>query len=579
METTVLLSQVWFHGNIPRQKAEKLVSEDGDFLVRASVSQPGEYVLTCFWRGSSLHFVVNKTIRDMHGPYPRIQYLFEDEMFDSVVHLVQFHLKTQKPISGASMAIINNPIVRTAPLACYGNKGLQNAMSGYNTPTYSPVQSPAISPRPSPFTSPMASPVSSPPVLRRVHHQRSGSQPITLLDSEQSGVRINLERHGSVPMIAHLAVANQNPVYNSQSEPMYQQLPSRCTPAGNLTLANQTPSIDNQSESTYQHLRSGSAPVAMAMYENRASLGKVNGSKPLSKPSSSASDQGRPPPKPSRIPSVKYSHKPVVKIRNKALYDDDGKDYADYGQVKSFPADLIPTKESPAEKNTVKYRKNQKPATKEVREGYDDDYDNDFESAQVRKQLTRLTKSPKQGRTSKTESKEIRVGYDDDYDNDMDAAQVLQHVPSKVSDVKEGDDATEKNSAESKIYGNATSMQDTENIYDCPSKEARPLTPETEKSFVIPDLDNLITAFAPLEYKSRILTVENKPLDSLTVAKVKNLMLGAKPRCLAEHLTKLDIALVKVVNKQEDLGLGVFSGLELITLPHGQKLREDILER
>ena len=49
-----------FHGRLGRLEAEQLLSSDGDFLVRESTSQPGEYAITCRWNGNSIHFMVNK---------------------------------------------------------------------------------------------------------------------------------------------------------------------------------------------------------------------------------------------------------------------------------------------------------------------------------------------------------------------------------------------------------------------------------------------------------------------------------------------------------------------------------------
>ena len=60
LDTRDLRSHAWYHGAIPRQRAEEIVERDGDFLVRDCTSQPGNYVLTCRWKGQSLHFVINK---------------------------------------------------------------------------------------------------------------------------------------------------------------------------------------------------------------------------------------------------------------------------------------------------------------------------------------------------------------------------------------------------------------------------------------------------------------------------------------------------------------------------------------
>lgn len=60
LDKTDLRSHAWYYSSIPRQRAEELVEKDGDFLVRDCVSQPGNYVLTCMAKGTTLHFVINK---------------------------------------------------------------------------------------------------------------------------------------------------------------------------------------------------------------------------------------------------------------------------------------------------------------------------------------------------------------------------------------------------------------------------------------------------------------------------------------------------------------------------------------
>lgn len=60
LDKSDLRSHAWYYATIPRQRAEELVEKDGDFLVRDCVSQPGNFVLTCMSKGSTLHFVINK---------------------------------------------------------------------------------------------------------------------------------------------------------------------------------------------------------------------------------------------------------------------------------------------------------------------------------------------------------------------------------------------------------------------------------------------------------------------------------------------------------------------------------------
>ena len=50
----------WFHGKIPREKAELLLSprEDGQYLVRESTNFPGDYTLCVCYQGKVEHYRV-----------------------------------------------------------------------------------------------------------------------------------------------------------------------------------------------------------------------------------------------------------------------------------------------------------------------------------------------------------------------------------------------------------------------------------------------------------------------------------------------------------------------------------------
>ncbi|XP_060088222.1 breast cancer anti-estrogen resistance protein 3 isoform X1 [Heteronotia binoei] len=111
-----LCSHAWYHGRIPRQLAESLIQRDGDFLIRDSLSSPGNFVLTCQWKNISQHFKINKTILRLNEAYCRVQYQLEDESFDSIPGLVRCYVGNRRPISKQSGAIIFQPINRTVPL-------------------------------------------------------------------------------------------------------------------------------------------------------------------------------------------------------------------------------------------------------------------------------------------------------------------------------------------------------------------------------------------------------------------------------------------------------------------------------
>uniref|UniRef100_W5MF18 SHC (Src homology 2 domain containing) transforming protein 2 n=1 Tax=Lepisosteus oculatus TaxID=7918 RepID=W5MF18_LEPOC len=53
-----LRGEPWYHGRVSRRDAEKLLAMDGDFLVRDSVTNPGQYVLTGMHSGLPKHLLL-----------------------------------------------------------------------------------------------------------------------------------------------------------------------------------------------------------------------------------------------------------------------------------------------------------------------------------------------------------------------------------------------------------------------------------------------------------------------------------------------------------------------------------------
>ncbi|GCB84965.1 hypothetical protein scyTo_0025689, partial [Scyliorhinus torazame] len=58
MEEEQLKQQSWYHGKISRKVAEKLLVMDGDFLVRESLTNPGQYVLTGMHNCQAKHLLL-----------------------------------------------------------------------------------------------------------------------------------------------------------------------------------------------------------------------------------------------------------------------------------------------------------------------------------------------------------------------------------------------------------------------------------------------------------------------------------------------------------------------------------------
>lgn len=53
-----LRREPWYHGKMSRRDAERLLQMDGDFLVRDSLTNPGQYVLTGMHSGQPKHLLL-----------------------------------------------------------------------------------------------------------------------------------------------------------------------------------------------------------------------------------------------------------------------------------------------------------------------------------------------------------------------------------------------------------------------------------------------------------------------------------------------------------------------------------------
>lgn len=99
-----LKSEMWFHGQISRAEAEKLLQKDGDFLVRESPASEGQYVLSGMQENTKKHLL----LIDPEGVVRT-----KDRMFQSVSHLINYHCENSLPIISAESALVlRTPIPR-----------------------------------------------------------------------------------------------------------------------------------------------------------------------------------------------------------------------------------------------------------------------------------------------------------------------------------------------------------------------------------------------------------------------------------------------------------------------------------
>ncbi|KAL8562845.1 hypothetical protein ACOMHN_004537 [Nucella lapillus] len=502
-----LKSRAWYHGSISRQRAEALVSSPGDFLVRDSSSKPGDFVLSCWWRGVALHFMVNALVGDCApGSLPTISYQFEEEAFYSIQELIQFYLTWHKPVTLASGAVLKTPVSRSMPLSYYDSKyGTLSSLErgGYFTPSHSPKASPFVTPNNSPPPS---------PTMKRRSPKLTGSQPLLSVDDShvERSRSSSLERFGSLPVINVIPPGAPGPVHALE---------------------------DSNPQPVSSHQRSGSAPVLTN--EGRSNSFLHSPSVRVAPAVSESSLSRAPPPKPSRIPSIKYKHRPLVVVRNQELYEDDGRDYTDVDQLSGPPSwasgdschppgvvEGGPQSHTPA--GVSKSQSFQGGRESEV-------YDNNFNA--VNKGYQTL---PAKSRPAK------------------------QQVARRPSDSRYA--AVQKGPA----HASRTALLDNADTQDPGHLRDRRIT---MPGFNLGSRINL-DAFSSSIFSSP----DNRLLEPSAVMKVKAVLLSSNARAIAGHVTKVDLEVLRVA-REDDLGVGVTSGIELCTLPQGYKLREDIIER
>ncbi|XP_065905743.1 uncharacterized protein [Dysidea avara] len=88
------VEEPWYHGEISRDDAVELLSEDGDYLVRYSDNQRC-YVLTAMCEGEAKHFIISNK-RQGHG------FSLCGPVFPSISDLIKHYTETPSPVSDQS---------------------------------------------------------------------------------------------------------------------------------------------------------------------------------------------------------------------------------------------------------------------------------------------------------------------------------------------------------------------------------------------------------------------------------------------------------------------------------------------
>uniref|UniRef100_A0A2K5L1P1 SHC adaptor protein 2 n=1 Tax=Cercocebus atys TaxID=9531 RepID=A0A2K5L1P1_CERAT len=101
-----LRQEPWYHGRMSRRAAERMLRADGDFLVRDSVTNPGQYVLTGMHAGQPKHLL----LVDPEGVVRT-----KDVLFESISHLIDHHLQNGQPIVAAESELHLRGVVSREP--------------------------------------------------------------------------------------------------------------------------------------------------------------------------------------------------------------------------------------------------------------------------------------------------------------------------------------------------------------------------------------------------------------------------------------------------------------------------------
>lgn len=100
-----LEDEEWFHGVLPREEVQRLLVNDGDYLVRESKNKKTNevvYVLSVYWKGHK-HFI----IQTEEGGWR-----LEGPVFPTIQHLLEHQIMKGQPVTNKSQAILKNPILR-----------------------------------------------------------------------------------------------------------------------------------------------------------------------------------------------------------------------------------------------------------------------------------------------------------------------------------------------------------------------------------------------------------------------------------------------------------------------------------
>ncbi|XP_056403449.1 breast cancer anti-estrogen resistance protein 3 homolog [Hyla sarda] len=477
-----LRSHAWYHGPLSRQEAERLLKTDGDFLIRDSLSSPGDYVLSCVSKMQVLHFkIIAVTLRPRQG-FSRVLYQLEQDQFDNIPALVRSYVGDRRPLSESSRAVIVNPINRTGPLSMA--RGRQES-------------------------------------------QRANKENRRSLHLVDSSLLRNKDRFGSHP--GNLDVLKEIPLQSAQSD-------------SNLLSAVSAESSGTPEEPQTGPLspmfRTGSDPVLRAKTQPVLPL-DYDGNSALR--GSDSQLHSKAPPKPIRAPSLLLPDPP------------EGSDT--YCEL--VPRAPVTTRRYVDTLKAEEKWKNRARAT-ETTFGF-----LDAEKSPDAISLASLCEHSPSGMENP------KIVY-----SELDKSKVIHAKKSRTLILESKDPSRLSHSGLENPKISNFRMSNFK-VNQCIIE-----SPEEGEDFVRPQILTT-TSFQPRIFQSILLSPENKPLEPNALRKLKEIVSQKDCKESALHILREDCQECRTwgVTKEQQRSMGVRSGLELILLPYGQQLRQDLLER
>ncbi|XP_069376765.1 breast cancer anti-estrogen resistance protein 3 isoform X2 [Paralichthys olivaceus] len=538
-------SHAWYHGAIPRQVAENSVQRDGDFLIRDSLSIPGSYVLTCQWRNAAQHFKINKKVVMLNEAYSRVEYRLDREGFDSVPALIRYYVGNRKPVSQVVGAIIFQPINRGLPLRCLEEKyGLSSSHRD------------ALMAQERRSQKRLSLNITNGHTHDNAHGAHDGTHQDNGVGRSRQ-LRLK-DRCGSQPASLNQIQERRRPLKAHQSESF---LPLGSKPQPDPLLPSPNPKSPV--------FRTGSEPALSPSFPRRSA-------EPLAGQAIRGSDSQlcpKPPPKPSKVPLARLPRSPCLQPLAPPSASCNHTD-------PSSSVFTAPTLDSTREETpSSAWRSGAPPAPPAKPQKFPHS-----SSTSLLSPPERLQPSPSDLRSCSSPEWGEPISPDSITDEGLDLQPPLCSYVDRLR--REGDGEEEeaggRRGLDRSSYHHAiAALENTsEEEEEDAGREEEGEEKRRRSGFQRP-VEETESMFRPAEFGSRLLPPENKPLEMVVLKRAKELLLSHNHHSIARHLLMADCQVARILGVTPELKgqMGVSSGLELVTLPHGRQLRLDLMER